>query len=172
MVINLVGCWFGAMPVCHGSGGLAAQYRFGARSGASIVFLGLLKLLVGLFASEIALAIFNGFPNVLLCVLVIAAGIELVGVGESLNTARSRDLITTEEEGGKEVELTERERKRRWAVTFMTVAGILAFKNDAVGFLAGMLCHWSFKAQDRLEERRVGEGRIRLGEERQGDRNA
>ena len=28
--INLVGCWFGMMPVCHGSGGLAAQYRFGA----------------------------------------------------------------------------------------------------------------------------------------------
>ena len=30
--MNLFGCWFGAMPVCHGSGGLAAQYRFGARS--------------------------------------------------------------------------------------------------------------------------------------------
>ena len=29
-VINLLGCWFGMMPVCHGSGGLAAQYRFGA----------------------------------------------------------------------------------------------------------------------------------------------
>ena len=28
--MNIVGCWFGAMPVCHGSGGLAAQYRFGA----------------------------------------------------------------------------------------------------------------------------------------------
>lgn len=38
MAINLAACWFGAMPVCHGSGGLAAQYRFGARSGASIIF--------------------------------------------------------------------------------------------------------------------------------------
>ncbi|KAK7899876.1 hypothetical protein LTR67_003622 [Exophiala xenobiotica] len=44
-IMNLLGCWFGAMPVCHGSGGLAAQYRFGARSGASIIFLGLLKLM-------------------------------------------------------------------------------------------------------------------------------
>ncbi|KAF6218393.1 hypothetical protein HO133_005740 [Letharia lupina] len=172
MAINLVGCWFGAMPVCHGSGGLAAQYRFGARSGASIIFLGLLKLLLGLFASKVALAIFNGFPNVLLCVLVIAAGLELVGVGESLNTARSRDLSNLGEDGGKGGELTEEERKRRWAVMFMTVAGILAFKNDAVGFLAGVLCHWSFKAQDRLEERRGGEGRIRLGEGREGERNA
>ena len=55
---------------------------------------------------------------------------------------------------------------------FMTVAGILAFKNDAVGFLAGMLCHWSFLVQDRLEERsRIGEGRIRLGE-REDEHNA
>lgn len=29
-MMNLIGCWFGSMPVCHGSGGLAAQYRFGA----------------------------------------------------------------------------------------------------------------------------------------------
>lgn len=169
--INLVGCWFGAMPVCHGSGGLAAQYRFGARSGASIILLGLLKLLLGLFASEIALSIFNGFPNVLLCILVIAAGLELVGVGESLNTARSRDLGGIGEEGGgaKGGELAEEERKRRWAIMFMTVAGILAFKNDAIGFVAGMLCHWSFRAQDRWEERRAGVGRIRLqeGEERE-----
>lgn len=48
-IINLVSCWFGAMPVCHGSGGLAAQYRFGSRSGSSVVFLGVLKLLIGFF---------------------------------------------------------------------------------------------------------------------------
>ena len=143
-----------------------AQYRFGARSGASIVFLGLLKLLLGLFTSEIALAIFNGIPNVLLCVLVVAAGLELVGVGESLNTARARDLGGMGEEGGKGGVVTEDERKRRWAVMFMTAAGILAFRNDAVGFMVGMLCHWSFRAQDWLEERRAGEGRIRLGEQR------
>ncbi|CAH8277451.1 unnamed protein product [Arabidopsis lyrata] len=35
-VMNLIGCWFGAMPVCHGAGGLAGQYRFGARSGLSV----------------------------------------------------------------------------------------------------------------------------------------
>ena len=54
---------------------------------------------------------------------------------------------------------------------FVTVAGILAFKNDAVGFLAGMLCHWSFRAQERYEERRGGEGRIRLGEGREDERS-
>ncbi|KAK0517398.1 hypothetical protein JMJ35_000553 [Cladonia borealis] len=165
MGINLVGCWFGAMPVCHGSGGLAAQYRFGARSGASIILLGLVKLVLGLFASEIALHIFIKFPSVLLCILVIAAGLELVKVGESLNTAGVRNLnpldraSSVEQDTHNEDEdkiitgLTERERKRRWAVMFTTVAGILAFRNDAIGFSAGMLCHWSFHWQDILEER-------------------
>ncbi len=36
---------------------------------------------------------------------------------------------------------------------FMTVAGILAFRNDAVGFSAGMLCHWSFLLEDYWSER-------------------
>lgn len=170
MGINLVGCWFGAMPVCHGSGGLAAQYRFGARSGASIIFLGLLKLVLGLFASEITLQVFINFPSVLLSILVIAAGLELVKVGESLNTVGVRDLnpldrassaeqATHNEDEDKEISgFTERERKKRWAVMFTTVAGILAFRNDAIGFLAGMLCHWSFQLQDILEERRSRRG--------------
>lgn len=34
--MNLVGCWFGCMPCCHGSGGLAAQVRlFGGRGGGA-----------------------------------------------------------------------------------------------------------------------------------------
>ena len=170
MGINLVGCWFGAMPVCHGSGGLAAQYHFGARSGASIIFLGLVKLVLGIFASNITLHIFINFPSVLLCILVIAAGLELIKIGESLNTAGARDFnprdrassaeqaMHNEDEDKIVSDLTEQERKRRWAVMFMTVAGILAFKNDAIGFSAGMLCHWSFQWQEILEERRSRRG--------------
>merc|ERR1711939_236352 len=29
-VQNFLFCWFGAQPSCHGCGGLAAQYQFGA----------------------------------------------------------------------------------------------------------------------------------------------
>ncbi len=29
-LMNLVGAWFGAMPCCHGAGGLAAQVRAAA----------------------------------------------------------------------------------------------------------------------------------------------
>ncbi|CAJ0753487.1 2509_t:CDS:2 [Entrophospora sp. SA101] len=31
-LMNIIGCFFGSVPYCHGSGGLAGQYRFGARS--------------------------------------------------------------------------------------------------------------------------------------------
>ena len=106
--MNLFGCWFGAMPVCHGSGGLAAQYRFGARSGASIIFLGLLKLFIGLVFGESLTDLLHKFPIALLTVMIIAAGLELASVGESLNTERARDL----KEGSSR--LTETERKQRW----------------------------------------------------------
>ncbi|KAG7009316.1 hypothetical protein G7Y79_00003g011840 [Physcia stellaris] len=147
-MMNLVGCWFGSMPVCHGSGGLAAQYRFGARSGASVIFLGLVKLLLGLVAAPFAQAIFDSFPKNLLGIMVIAAGLELVGVGESLNTEGAIDLHEDRQnsgisepfadpQGDKTVRvLLEEERKRRWTVMAITIGGLLAFHNDAIGFLA------------------------------------
>ncbi|KAL8713770.1 MAG: hypothetical protein Q9220_002297 [cf. Caloplaca sp. 1 TL-2023] len=171
--MNLVGCWFGCMPVCHGSGGLAAQYRFGARSGASVIFLGSIKLLLGLFAARFAKQVFQGIPNAVLGIMIIAAGLEIANVGESLNTAQARDL-SQKEDGGVVVvpssagealgeELSHEQRKRRWMTMFITVGGIVAFKNDAVGFLAGMICHWSYLLHDRYVVRRSQrEGTIRL----------
>ncbi|KAF2628647.1 hypothetical protein BU25DRAFT_409677 [Macroventuria anomochaeta] len=155
--INLAGCWFGAMPACHGSGGLAGQYRFGARSGSSIVFLGLVKLLLGILASwngETIVALLAGIPKSLLGVLVLVAGVELAKVGESVNTD-ARDLREQDGElpwDGKRVkELNERERKERYMVLLVTVAAILAFKNDAVGFITGLVWHWGLQGARRLE---------------------
>lgn len=144
--MNLFGCWFGAMPVCHGSGGLAAQHRFGARSGASIIILGLFKLLIGLIFGESLRNLLHEFPLALLTVMVIAAGLELASVGESLNTNQARDLKKGYGAGRlPNSNMTEEQRKRRWVV-MMTTAGVLvAFKNDAVGFLAGLCCHWAFE---------------------------
>ncbi|KZM23714.1 uncharacterized protein EKO05_0005684 [Ascochyta rabiei] len=155
--INLVGCWFGAMPACHGSGGLAGQYRFGARSGSSIIFLGLVKFLLGIIAfwnSGHIVALLAGIPKSLLGVLVLAAGVELAKVGESVNTD-ARDLREHDGElpwDGKRVkELDEREKKERFMVLLVTVAAILAFKNDAVGFITGLVWHWGFQGARRLE---------------------
>lgn len=40
---------FGGFPMCHGAGGLAAQYRFGARTGGSNIISGSLLLLIAIF---------------------------------------------------------------------------------------------------------------------------
>ncbi|KAF1845317.1 uncharacterized protein K460DRAFT_416592 [Cucurbitaria berberidis CBS 394.84] len=156
-VINLVGCWFGALPTCHGSGGLAGQYRFGARSGSSIIFLGSLKFLLGIMAfwkTETIVGVLSNIPKSLLGVLVLAAGVELAKVGESVNTD-ARDLRVLDRDhawDGKRVkDIGERERKERWMVMFVTVAALLTFKNDAVGFISGLVWHWGFKAARRVE---------------------
>ncbi|EPS62634.1 hypothetical protein M569_12156, partial [Genlisea aurea] len=85
-VMNLAGCWFGAMPVCHGAGGLAGQYRFGARSGLSVVFLGLGKLILGLVIGNSFAKILASFPVGILGVLLLFAGIELAMAARDMNT--------------------------------------------------------------------------------------
>lgn len=173
--MNLLGCWFGSMPVCHGSGGLAAQHRFGARSGASIIFLGLVKLLVGLFAGSFADDVFKGIPNSFLGIMLVAAGLELSNVGETLNTAEARDisrdkdlLVVSLPSQDRSITLASEEltlewRKRRWTVMLVTAGGIIALKSDTVGFVAGMLCHWSYQIYDIHYSRRLG--MIRLGDD-------
>jgi hypothetical protein len=155
--INLVGCWFGAMPACHGSGGLAGQFRFGARSGSSIIFLGSIKFLLGLIAfwkSSVIVGVLSNIPRSLLGVLILAAGVELAKIGESINTD-ARDLRVLDRDmswDGKRVkDLDERERKERWMVMLVTVAALLTFKNDAVGFVAGLAWHWGLRAARTVE---------------------
>lgn len=153
---NLIGCWFGAMPVCHGSGGLAGQYHFGARSGSSIIILGLIKLVLGLFVGDAIVPLLQRFPNGLLGIMVLAAGVELSKVGQSVD--ESKDLWEQAEEDNvdqmpprKSRQATEQESKDRWMVMLITVAGCLAFKNDSVGFIAGILWHWGGQTPQLLE---------------------
>ncbi|RAQ51148.1 sulfate transporter [Aspergillus flavus] len=168
--MNLVGCWFGAMPVCHGSGGLAAQYRFGARSGSSVILLGLLKLVIGIFFGESLVGLLKRFPSALLGVMVIAAGLELVSVGESLNTTGARDIIKANfgilGDARQDIApmLSDADRKRRWTVMMVTVGLLVGFKNDAIGFLAGILCHLGYELPGLWEKVRTrwNEGRVRL----------
>lgn len=47
--MNLTSVLFGGFPMCHGVGGLAAQYRFGARTGGSNIISGLILLPIALF---------------------------------------------------------------------------------------------------------------------------
>jgi len=48
-LMNLTSVPFGGFPMCHGAGGLAAQYRFGARTGGSNIISGLILIPLALF---------------------------------------------------------------------------------------------------------------------------
>jgi hypothetical protein len=48
-LMNLIAAPLGGLPVCHGSGGIAGHYAFGARTGASAVIYGSALVLAGLF---------------------------------------------------------------------------------------------------------------------------
>ena len=163
---NLIGCWFGAMPVCHGSGGLAGQYRFGARSGASIIVLGTVKLLLGLFVGEGIVPLLQRLPKGLLGIMVLAAGVELAKVGQSVGQVRGvwelaeADNDDDHRRHSVEKDTAEKEARDEWMVMLVTATGCLAFKNDAVGFLAGLVWHWGLRLPGLVERMRSGGVRL------------
>lgn len=156
-IMNLTSTWLGAMPMCHGSGGLAAQYRFGARSGASIIILGLTKIILGLFFGETLVDLLRNFPRSLLGIMVFAAGLELAKVGNSLNQGAPDlwEAAANQDDTPKYRHLTVEERTERWTIMLTTAGGLLAFRNDALGFLAGMLCHGAYRLSDRIANKRA-----------------
>ena len=74
---NLVLTPFGALPMCHGAGGLAAHYRFGARSGAAPLFLGLLLIALALWPGNAGLMTIAAIPAAGLGALLLIASGEL-----------------------------------------------------------------------------------------------
>jgi hypothetical protein len=114
------------------------------------------KLLLGLVAGEGILPLLQRFPKSLLGVMVLAAGVELAKVGQSLDDVQDAWQETENEDQAatdKRRRLNEQEKKNRWAVMLVTVAGCLAFKNDAVGFIAGMVWHWGLKVSEMVQQR-------------------
>jgi MFS superfamily sulfate permease-like transporter len=67
--MNLVNPFFGGVPTCHGSGGLAGHYAFGARTGMSVIIYGSMYLIVGLFFSNAFETVFHVFPLPILGVI-------------------------------------------------------------------------------------------------------
>ena len=80
-LMNLLCCPFGAMPMCHGAGGLAAQYRFGARTGGSVVMLGTAKMALAVFFGGSLLFWLQHYPQSILGVLLLFSGAELALLG-------------------------------------------------------------------------------------------
>lgn len=74
---NLLLAPFGAMPMCHGAGGLQAQHRFGARTGAAPVILGCVLLILGLGFAANAVAVLAIIPSAAIGVLLLVSGADL-----------------------------------------------------------------------------------------------
>lgn len=71
-------CFFvGGMPLCHGAGGLAAHYRFGARTAGSNLMIGIIFIALAIFLGIHSLAIVNLIPFSVLGILLIFAGTQL-----------------------------------------------------------------------------------------------
>ncbi|XP_054794169.1 molybdate transporter 1-like [Prosopis cineraria] len=114
-LMNLAGSWFGAMPCCHGAGGLAGQYKFGGRSGACVALLGAAKLVLGFVLGKSLALILSQFPVGILGVLLLFAGVELA--------MASRDMNTKEDS----------------FVMLICTAVSLVGSSAALGFLCGMI---------------------------------
>jgi len=65
------------MPMCHGAGGLAAHYRFGARTGGSNIMIGAIFLIIALVFGKIGISLLSSIPYAILGVLLLFAGLEL-----------------------------------------------------------------------------------------------
>lgn len=74
---NLLLSPFGAMPMCHGAGGLQAQYRFGARTGLAPIVLGVALLILAIGFADHAAALFAIVPIGAVGALLIMAGTDL-----------------------------------------------------------------------------------------------
>jgi hypothetical protein len=85
-IMKFVRCWFGAMLVCHGAGRLAGQYRFGGKSGMSLIFLGIGKLVLGLVFGNSIARILDQYSIGILGVLLLFAGNELAMACRDMNT--------------------------------------------------------------------------------------
>ena len=114
---NIIAGLFGAMPMCHGSGGLTAHYKMGARTGGANLMIGGLILAVGLFFGSGAVSFLSIVPLSVLGVLLAIVGIY--------HTFLIRDL----------------KAKRQLAVVGTVAISTITLGNLAFGFGAGILLH-------------------------------
>jgi MFS superfamily sulfate permease-like transporter len=76
-IANVLLCPFGAMPMCHGAGGLVAQFRFGARTGLAPIIFGAVLLVLAIAFADHAATLFELIPIGAVGALLIFAGTDL-----------------------------------------------------------------------------------------------
>lgn len=120
-LMNLVAGWFGGMPMCHGAGGLAGQYRFGARTNGSILMLGAAKMAVAVIFGASLMGLCREFPASILGVMLAFSGLELALVFR--DQSNRADAFTG----------------------LLTAGACLALSNVGLGFVIGLAAAWLMK---------------------------
>jgi MFS superfamily sulfate permease-like transporter len=90
-LMNLVNPFLSGVPTCHGSGGLAGHYTFGARTGGSVVIYGLFYLCFGLFFSRGFAQLVQVFPLPILGVILVFEALTLLLLARDM-TGRKQDF--------------------------------------------------------------------------------
>lgn len=119
---NLGSMLVGGMPLCHGAGGLAAHYRFGARTAGSNFMIGVMFIMLAVFFGLHTLALVYLIPMSVLGVLLVFAGSQLaLTIIDLLNR---KDLFVV-----------------------LVMLGITLAANLAAGFLAGIAIAYALKSE-------------------------
>ncbi|WP_070988183.1 putative sulfate/molybdate transporter [Halofilum ochraceum] len=113
-LMNLVTAPFGALPMCHGAGGVAAHYRFGARTWRAPAGLGVALLGLGLFAAADTTRLLAQIPDAALGTLLLIPAIDLVRI------VRPAQYAPTDQ-------------------AFIVVLGAIAIVSPALAFVIGMI---------------------------------
>jgi len=79
-LMNVINPFLGGIPVCHGSGGMAGHYFFGARTGGSVIIYGMLYLVIGLFLSQGFGEVIKFFPKPVLGIILMFEGVALMSL--------------------------------------------------------------------------------------------
>jgi len=74
---NLASFFLGGIPMCHGAGGLAAHYRFGARTAGNNLYIGGIFLVLALVFGENIMSVLRLLPLSILGVLLTFSGLQL-----------------------------------------------------------------------------------------------
>lgn len=77
-LMNLFAAPMGGLPVCHGSGGVAGHYAFGARTGGSAIIYGVFLLIAGFFLVGSPAAFQRMFPGPILGTLLLVEAITVL----------------------------------------------------------------------------------------------
>ncbi len=68
---NFLASLLGGIPACHGCGGLAGHYAFGARTGGSVVIYGTMYLVIGVLLGNSVDAVVAAYPRPVLGVILL-----------------------------------------------------------------------------------------------------